>query len=62
MFKIKYFEIKKKYMADALSYLGFRYFKFNDPEGISYSFEDNEKFREALNDLLGLKNKFSSQK
>jgi len=49
-------------MADALSYLGFRYFKFNDPEGISYSFEDNEKFREALNDLLGLKNKFSSQK
>jgi len=62
MFKIKYFEIRKKYMADALSYLGFRYFKFNDPEGISYSFEDNEKFREALNDLLGLKNKFSSQK
>jgi len=59
---MKYFEIKKKYMADALSYLGFRYFKFNDPEGISYSFEDNEKFREALNDLLGLKNKFSSQK
>ena len=62
MFKIKYFEIRKKYMADALSYLGFRYFKFNDHEGISYSFEDNEKFREALNDLLGLKNKFSSQK
>jgi len=59
---MKYFEIRKKYMADALSYLGFRYFKFNDPEGISYSFEDNEKFREALNDLLGLKNKFSSQK
>ena len=55
---MKCFNIKKKYLADALSYLGFRYYKFSNQKTILYSFEDNKIFREALNDLLNLKDKF----
>jgi len=53
---MKYFEIRKKYLAEALAFLGFKYYKFNTPEYTLYSFVDTEDFRKALNDLLRLKN------
>lgn len=56
----KYTCIRKKYLAEALSYLGFKYFRFNAEEGYAlYSFENNEKFQEALNEMLKLKERFS---
>lgn len=54
--------IHKKYLADALSFLGFRYYKFYDnhnPKIIKYSFIETEKFNNALNDILALKEKYS---
>ncbi|SMC19408.1 hypothetical protein SAMN02745134_00822 [Clostridium acidisoli DSM 12555] len=51
----EYYEIKKKYLAFALSFLGFRYFVFNDADGDKYSFENTEKFQLALDGLLKLR-------
>lgn len=51
----KYTVIKKKYLAEALSFLGFRYFKFNKDGEITYSFENTEKFSKALVKLLQLR-------
>lgn len=53
-----YIEIKKRYLAEALSYLGFKYYKFNTPEYTLYSFYDTKEFREALQDMIRLKEKF----
>ena len=58
---MKYFEIRKKYLAEALAFLGFKYYKFNTPEYTLYSFVDTEEFREALNDLLRLKNTYRKE-
>lgn len=53
----KYYIVKNKYLADGLSFLGFRYYKFNDETGIVYSFEDTETFRKNLTAMLDLKKK-----
>jgi len=56
----KYYEINKKYLADALSYLGMRYYKFNKEDGtVVYSFENTIDFNIALNELTKLKNKLA---
>lgn len=57
-----YIEIKKKYLAESLSFLGFRYFKFNMPEYTLYSFYDTKDLREALQDMLRLKDKYRNYK
>lgn len=54
----KYYPIEKKYLAEALSFLGFHYYKFTENKTI-YSFEDTEKFRTGLNGLLELRNKLN---
>ena len=56
----KYYEIRKKYLAEALSFLGMRYFKFNKEDGaVIYSFENTENFNIALNELTKLKNRLA---
>jgi len=55
----KYYDVRKKYLADALSYLGFKYFKDGFKENTIYSFEDTELFRTAMTELNNLKNKLS---
>jgi len=58
--KQKYTCIRKRYLAESLSYLGFKYFRFCADEGyILYSFENSEKFQEALNEMLKLKKRFT---
>lgn len=57
--------IHKKYLAEALSFLGFRYYKFNEcnqenKQVIKYSFVETPDFNNAVNDLLLLKQKYSS--
>ncbi len=51
----KYTQINKRYLAEALAFLGFRYYKFNDNGQIIYSFENTEKFSLALVKLLNLR-------
>lgn len=52
----KYCTIHKRYLSEALSFLGFRYYKFDKPDGgVEYSFENTEKFRKAFSKLLELK-------
>ncbi|AQS09661.1 hypothetical protein CLOBY_17920 [Clostridium saccharobutylicum] len=53
--EIKYKNIRKKYLADALSFLGFRYMKFDNENGKEYSFEDNKKLQYAFEELIRLK-------
>ena len=57
----KYYPINKRYLAEAMSFLGFKYMKFNNylDEQI-YSFEDTAKFRIALNKLTLLKKEINN--
>ncbi|MBW9170756.1 hypothetical protein K2F43_05990 [Clostridium estertheticum] len=56
----KYYEVRKKYLAEALSYLGMPYMKFNKEDGtIVYSFENTDNFNLALNELTKLKNRLA---
>jgi hypothetical protein len=61
---LNYRVIHKKYLAEALSFLGFKYYKFNDldadtqKEIIKYSFIESPAFNNALDDLLLLKEKY----
>ena len=55
---MEFYEVKKRYLAEALSFLGFRYYKKGFGENTIYSFKNTEKFSKALNELTILKNKF----
>jgi len=57
---MKYFIVRKKYLADALSFLGFKYFKFTESNGsVYYSFENSDKLNEAMTELLSLQGRFN---
>ena len=58
----KYYEIRKKYLADALSWLGMRYYIFDNflNEKV-YSFENTDKFQEALSGLFALREKINTK-
>jgi len=58
---MKYTMIDKKYLADALSFLGLRYMIYDKEDGRKvYSFEDNEKFKYTLARVLDLKKEINS--
>lgn len=58
---MKYTIIDKKYLADALSFLGLRYMIYDKEDGRKvYSFEDNEKFKYTLARVLDLKKEINS--
>lgn len=52
----KYTTIEKKYLAEALSFLGFSYYKFGEGKETKYSFEETDNFKFALGELLKLRN------
>lgn len=61
---MNYRVIHKKYLAEALSFLGFRYYKFNEYDRdnnkiIKYSFVETPEFNDAVNQLLTLKQKYT---
>lgn len=61
----KYFCVDNKTCATALNYVGFSYYRFNDkdnPNETSYSFEDTDEFREALDILNELRRKNNKYK
>lgn len=52
----KYFSINQKSMADALVFLGFNYYKFDDIKyGKIYSFVNSDKLQKSIHDLNELK-------
>ena len=52
----KYFSINQKSMADALVFLGFNYYKFDDKKyGKVYSFINSEKLQQSIIELNKLK-------
>lgn len=54
---MKTYEVRKRYLAEALSYLGFRYYKNGFGADTIYSFENTEKFNKAMHELNLLKEK-----
>lgn len=57
----KYFSINQKSMADALVFLGFNYYKFDNKKyGKVYSFVNSDKLQESIRGLNELKNKINS--
>ena len=58
--KSKYYAINNEYQANSLNWLGFSYMKFDDNKyGKIYSFENTDKFQEALKDLSRLRKKYN---
>lgn len=55
------YNIQKKYMAQAMSYLGYRYYKYNTENGVIYSFERTPEFMNALNELVNLKKNYGNK-
>ncbi|WP_315114515.1 hypothetical protein [uncultured Clostridium sp.] len=52
----KYYNIEKRTLAEALNFMGFKYYKFTGDKGIPiYGFEDTELFRKAMNELFNLR-------
>ena len=57
---MKIYEVKKKYLAEALSFLGFKYHKQGFGKETTYTFENTEKFSKALHELSQLKRKLDN--
>ena len=56
----EFYIVKKKYLAFSLSYLGFKYFAFDNVDGTkNYSFKYTKELKEALDGLTALKNKLN---
>lgn len=57
--KSEYFAVNDIALASSLSFLGFRYMRFDDPKfGKVYSFKDTTEFRQAREELLNLQSKY----
>jgi len=56
----KYYEIKKKYLAQGMSFLGFKYMKFGFGADTIYGFENTPKFKTALLKFIELRNQLIS--
>jgi len=53
---IKYYKINSKYLAYALSFIGFKFYKFNeDNGGVRYIFENSEVLQDSIEKLVELK-------
>lgn len=48
-------------MAQAMSYLGYRYYKYNTEKGVVYSFERTPQFMDALHELVNLKKNYGNK-
>lgn len=54
----KYFETDSVYIANTLSFLGFRYYKFTNEGKQAYSFINSDELQLAVNKMFKLKNEF----
>ncbi|OSA95759.1 UNVERIFIED_ORG: hypothetical protein B2H93_04875 [Clostridium botulinum] len=60
MCKIKYTNIRNKYLADALSFLGLKYMIFENEGRKEYTFIDNEQYQYAFKELIKLKKELNN--
>jgi len=60
--KKKYFKIDQKTLATAMSYLCYKYMKFDEDGKTIYSFEDSSEFRKDLKALNELRKKNNTYK
>ena len=52
----KYYSIKKQNLAQALNFMGFKFYVYNGTDGKPlFGFEDTQDFRIAMNSLLQLR-------
>jgi ABC-type glycerol-3-phosphate transport system substrate-binding protein len=59
----KYSNINSKYLANAMAFLGFTYYKFINDEGKEvYSFENTEEFKDTIVKLIQLKKEHGKYK
>ena len=56
----KYYEIKKMYLAQGMSFLGFKYLKFGYGADTTYGFLDTPEFKIALQKFIELRNQLIS--
>lgn len=55
----EYYETDRIYIANTLSFLGFRYYKFTNFKGKQvYSFKNTEELQLAVTKIFELKNEF----
>ena len=53
--------VENKYLAEALAFMGFRYYKFIGNKGFTvYGFKDTDDFRNAMNGLFDLRKKLNN--
>ncbi|WP_035290216.1 hypothetical protein [Clostridium sp. KNHs214] len=57
MEKKEYIQVRNKYLAEALAFFNFKYYKFNDKETckIIYSFENTKNLNEMKDKLIRMK-------
>lgn len=53
--KKEYYIIRNKYLALSMSYLGFKFMKFGTGEDVTYSFENTDQLKYAMNKMIELK-------
>lgn len=56
----EYYIIENRYLAEAMAFMGFRYYKFTGDKGFTvYGFKDTDKFRFTMNSLFDLRKEIS---
>ena len=53
----QYYEIRKKYLAESMAFLGYKYMKDGYGKDTTYRFENTDQFNKALTGLMELKDK-----
>lgn len=58
----KLYRVRSEYLANGLSFLGFRYRKFGYGKDTIFTFEDTEELRRVVDTLLALKKEINDNK
>lgn len=53
----QFYEIRNRYLAEGMAFLGYKYRKFGYGRDTVYIFEDTKEFRVALTAFMGIKEK-----
>lgn len=59
-----YYQTDKKYLAESLSFIGFRYYKFNNDKTtnvMTYAFDNTKELRAAIEEIMSLRKKYNFQ-
>lgn len=51
----KYFKVTNLYLADALAFIGYKYFKNGFGKETTYTFQDTQQIQLAINELINMR-------